>query len=272
MSTLFPEDEAGGEFASIEDLDVKKVDDKVTTTVVQPDTTSKIPDKYRGKSVEDIIAMHQNAEALIHRQSEEVGFARKMAEQAARRLESDNGSSAKRPDADQGATQVDFFADPEQAVAQAVSKHPDVVNAKASAEAIRRENNARIMRESIGDPVPILQDPDFVEWAKGNPYRLELLRRADQDYDVAAAQEVFGNFKLYKASKSQAADATKTELKTQTDTAKKAARVDAGSPGAKDTGKIYKRSDLIRLQNTDPERYDRLSDEIMKAYAENRVR
>jgi predicted lipase len=36
--------------------------------------------------------------------------------------------------------------------------------------------------------------------------------------------------------------------------------------------KIYRRADIINLMKNDPERYAALSDEIMRAYAEKRVR
>jgi hypothetical protein len=36
--------------------------------------------------------------------------------------------------------------------------------------------------------------------------------------------------------------------------------------------KIYRRADIIRLMQTDPDRYDLMQPEIMEAYAEGRVR
>ena len=36
--------------------------------------------------------------------------------------------------------------------------------------------------------------------------------------------------------------------------------------------KVYRRADIIKLMKTDPERYNALSDEILKAYAEGRVK
>ena len=36
--------------------------------------------------------------------------------------------------------------------------------------------------------------------------------------------------------------------------------------------KIYRRADLIRLKQTDPQRYQSLADEIYQAYAEGRVK
>ena len=51
----------------------------------------------------------------------------------------------------------------------------------------------------------------------------------------------------------------------------KAAQVDSGGTG-ESSKRIYRRADLIRLKMNDPNRYDALSDEIMQAYAEGRVK
>jgi hypothetical protein len=51
----------------------------------------------------------------------------------------------------------------------------------------------------------------------------------------------------------------------------KAASVDVGGTG-ESSAKIYRRADLIRLMMTDPARYEERQPEIMKAYAEGRVR
>jgi len=51
----------------------------------------------------------------------------------------------------------------------------------------------------------------------------------------------------------------------------KTAQVDVGGSG-ESSKRVYRRADLIRLKMTDPGRYEMLSDEIMKAYAEGRVK
>ena len=51
----------------------------------------------------------------------------------------------------------------------------------------------------------------------------------------------------------------------------KAAQVDVGGSG-ESSKRVYRRADLIRLKMTDPGRYETLSDEIMQAYSEGRVR
>ncbi len=47
--------------------------------------------------------------------------------------------------------------------------------------------------------------------------------------------------------------------------------VDVGGSG-ESSKKVYRRADLIQLQLRDPDRYAALSDEIMQAYIEKRVR
>jgi hypothetical protein len=51
----------------------------------------------------------------------------------------------------------------------------------------------------------------------------------------------------------------------------KAAQVDVGGSG-ESSKRVYRRADLIRLKMTDPARYESLSDEIMQAYADGRVK
>jgi hypothetical protein len=51
----------------------------------------------------------------------------------------------------------------------------------------------------------------------------------------------------------------------------KAVGVDVGGSG-ESSKRVYRRADLIRLKMQDPTRYEALSDEIMQAYSEGRVK
>ena len=44
------------------------------------------------------------------------------------------------------------------------------------------------------------------------------------------------------------------------------------NPEGTSAKKVYRRRDIIELMNTDPKRYESLMPEIMKAYAEGRVK
>ena len=70
-----------------------------------------LPDKYRDKSLEDIVRMHQEAEKLIGKQAQEVGEVRKLADE----LIKQNLSSKQQP-IKEDEPEVDFFENPQKAV------------------------------------------------------------------------------------------------------------------------------------------------------------
>jgi hypothetical protein len=98
--------------------------------------------------------------------------------------------------------------------------------------------------------------------------RLGLYAKADGEFDYDSANELLSTFKQLRGIKAKesekASDATRAK-------SMKAAQVDVGGSG-ESSRKVYRRADLIRLKMTDPARYETLSDEIMQAYAEGRVR
>ena len=66
-----------------------------------------LPDKYRDKSLDEVIRMHQEAEKLIGKQAQEVGEVRKLADE----LIKQNLSS--KQEAKQEEPEVDFFENPQ---------------------------------------------------------------------------------------------------------------------------------------------------------------
>ena len=66
MAAVFVEDES----QNVEDT---SFDDVTQVEQTHVETEEDIPDKYRGKSIQDIVRMHQEAEKAIGRQSAEVG-------------------------------------------------------------------------------------------------------------------------------------------------------------------------------------------------------
>jgi hypothetical protein len=94
-----------------------------------------------------------------------------------------------------------------------------------------------------------------------------MLQQADA-YNVEVADELFSTFKALKAVKqAQVSDVDKTARNQ----ALQSAAVDVGGTG-ESSKKVYRRADLIRLKMRDPAKYDAMSDEIMSAYAEGRIK
>ena len=63
------------EYSSIED---EQVQDNLEQEPEPEDTEDDIPDKYKNKSVKDIVRMHQEAERAIGKQGSEVGELRRI--------------------------------------------------------------------------------------------------------------------------------------------------------------------------------------------------
>jgi hypothetical protein len=258
----------------------------VTTPV--PDTTSagqpeavgndepaveELPEKYRGKSAIEIAKMHQEAEKLIGRQANEVHEVRSLADQLLKQQLESNKRVQQEPIEE--SLEEDFFADPKQAVNRQVEKHPAVIEARQAALEMKKMKTAQQLSAKHPDFVTIAQDNGFQDWVKSSAIRLNLFAKADAEYDFEAADELLSTYKEIKQIKAQqvvqqTAQSNEVEAKAQK-TAMKAATVDVGGAG-ESSRKVYRRADLIKLRMTDPERYDQMSEEIMAAYAEGRVK
>ena len=77
---------------------------------VEQETHSEIPDKYRGKSAEDLVRMHQEAEKLLGRQSSEVGELRQVVDSYIQTQLSNQQAPSQQSET---VDDVDFFSDPE---------------------------------------------------------------------------------------------------------------------------------------------------------------
>jgi hypothetical protein len=234
----------------------------IEEAVPQEPESSKIPEKYSGKSLEDIVKMHQEAEKLIGRQAQEVGEMRKLADQLIQQNLNKEQPVAKQE------TEIDFFEDPKTAVQKAVETHPDIIAAREAAKQFKLMQTQQMLQQKHPDYAEVIAEAEFQEWVKASPIRLNMFTIADKQYDFQAADELLSTFKQIRSVKTQqTADAGQKVLKQNL----KAAAVDVGGTG-ESSAKIYRRADLIRLKMTDPDRYEQLQPEIMKAYAEGRVR
>jgi hypothetical protein len=255
---------------------------EVSSTDTQPEPVAKeepkaveddIPEKYKGKTAQEIIKMHQEAEKLIGRQAQEVHEVRSLADQLLKQQLDSNKKVAQEPIEE--SLDDDFFADPQKAVAKQVEKHPAVQEAQRVALEMKKMQTAQKLAAKHPDFGTIAQDAGFQDWVKASAVRLQLFARADAEYDFESADELLSTYKeirgikaAQQAEQSRQSDAVQAKAQEQ---AMKAATVDAGGTG-ESSRKIYRRQDLIKLRMTDPERYMAMSDDIMAAYAEGRVK
>ena len=232
---------------------------------VEQETQSEVPDKYKGKSAEDLVRMHQEAEKLLGRQSSEVGELRQVVDSYIQT----QLSNQQAPQQQETVDEVDFFSDPEEAVKRAIDNHPKIREAENISKQYQKTTALSQLQQDHPDMQNILTDDKFAEWIKGSKIRTQLYVQADKQYDYEAAHELFTLWKERKQVVQQTANAEKQGRKQAV---KNASTGSATGSSETKTRKIYRRADIIKLMRTDPERYQSLSDEIMKAYQEGRVR
>jgi hypothetical protein len=240
-----------------------------TEAVDVKEPVEELPEKYRGKSAIEIARMHQEAEKLIGRQANEVHEVRSLADQL---LKQQLDSKAKEAKPIEESLEEDFFADPASAVNRQVEKHPAVLEARQAALEMKRMKTAQQLSSKHPDFATIASDAGFQDWVKSSAIRLNLFAKADAEFDFESADELLSTYKELRQIKqqNQNVQSANVESKAQ-EQAMKAATVDVGGAG-ETSRKVYRRADLIKLRMTDPDRYMQLSDEIMQAYAEGRVK
>jgi len=238
--------------------------DIVEQKTSQKDTDkSELPDKYRHKSLDEIVKMHQEAEKLIGKQAQEVGEVRKLADEL---IKQNLGS--RQQQTRQEEPEVDFFENPQKAVQRTVDNHPDILAARQVTQEMKRAQIQQRLAQEHPDFGEIAKDQDFANWVKSSPIRIKIFEQADSGYDYDSANELLSTYKQLRTVKSkQVSDEGEVTRKQNL----KAVGVDVGGSG-ESSKKVYRRADLIQLQLRDPDRYAALSDEIMQAYIEKRVR
>lgn len=242
-------------------------------------TPPELPEKYRGKSIEDIVKMHQEAERLASRVGNDLAEQRRLTDTLLEIRKTDNAKvPEKKP-----VTADELFQDPNKAIEQAI------LNSKASETITQTQQRLHQMEMRLGqrefeERYPTYrqdaQNETFQAWALKNPARADLLRRADQ-YDFQAANALWDMWAEHKevTGTSKAVDDAADDRKQRM----KAARTvkAAAGEGSGVNKPIYSRAKLMelrvlaaqgdqkaRLKIDDPD----FQRELTLAYEEGRVR
>jgi len=233
--------------------------------VEQPQEEPSLPEKYQGKSLEDVVQMHQEAEKLLGRQSSEVGELRKVVDDyISQSITTTAPQQYVEPEDD-----IDYFTDPQAAVNRAIENHPKIREAEQYTAEYKKQSSLAALQSRHPDMQDILSDNSFAEWIKASKIRTQLFVQADQQYDADAADELFT---LWKDRKTVAQQTANVEKQARKQSLKAANTGNARGSAEGSRKKVYRRADIIKLMRTDPDRYQALSDEIMAAYAEGRVK
>jgi|TARA_R110000796_G_scaffold29934_6_gene80368 hypothetical protein len=270
MAAVILEEEVSNErFDSLDDMATEIETPEAPSQEATPEETPEpeaLPDKYNGKTLEDVVRMHQEAEKLLGRQSTEVGDLRSVVDSYINTQLSEQKPKAEASQDEE----LDFYSDPEKAMKQTIENHPSVRAAEESARAYKQQTSMALLKETHPEIPEIIKDPKFSEWIQASQIRTRMFVQADQHFDVEAANEIFSLWKDRSGAISQT-------LQAEKEGRQKAVKEGSmgntrGNPDSSTSKKIYRRADIIKLMKTDPERYLALSDDIQQAYREKRVK
>jgi hypothetical protein len=260
------EEVAIDEGEELENFDASEEEEEHQEEVAEPEYET--PEKYRNKEAKDIIAMHQNAEKLLGKQSQEVGELRKVVDDF---IQTQTIAQQQQPTASTYSEdeELDFFDDPKAAVAQMLENHPSVKQSRQMSENLAKEQTMAHLNSMHPDFKTILASEDFQTWVGKSKVRTKMLREADTNYDFDSADELFTTWK----ERTQIInDVKSTETVARKQSVRSASTGTAKGSGERSSKKIYRRADIVELMQKDPNRYAALASEIRSAYAEGRVR
>ena len=254
------------QYADITDTDTAQKVTETETNRAPEEVEDDVPEKYRGKSAAELAKMHSEAEKLIGKQANEVGELRKLTDEILKQ-QLQNSNHQKQEEENP----VDFWSDPDTYLNKKLETHPDILAARQAQLQMKMQQTASLLQKNHPDFQEIAVSSDFQDWVAKSKVRTQLYVQADKDFDYEAADELLSTYKAITGKKVEDGQQQAKELTASRQKQLKAATVDAGG-GNETSRKVYRRADLIRLKMTDPARYEALSDEIMAAYAEGRVK
>lgn len=257
-----------------------------TASPAPADNEVDLPEKFRGKSVKDVVAMYQNLESRYGTVANDLGVQRQLTDRLLD-LKRDTDLRRNTPpgEAEKPPTPVtasDLLDRPQETLERAISARVAEAT-KPLHERLANMETASAQQHFASrhpDFQQVTADPEFISWVKGSQIRMRAAAAAHSG-NWAIADELLSEFKDSKGSK------RKTDATVETPTAdlagaRKASLETSGNAGGsngtdgRSSGgkKVYRRTDLMRLRITDPEAYydEGFQAEILQAHAEGRVR
>lgn len=247
---------------------------------IQDSRSTSLPAKYQGKSLEDVVKMHEEAEKALSRQGQTVGEQRKVIDKF---LEFQLQDKNTKPEVRPALTTDVLFADPDAAIKQSI----DDSEVSSKVKKVERELtglNLQIQQQAFESRNPdvkeVVTDPDFQKWVQESPYRMRMAQQLGQ-YDFNAGEELLHFWKDYQEV--QGVRSKKDEAVTKRQQALNNARTEGQgaatdlSTSKKNFNRVEVSNLMIRAQTGDKEAAAKYFNpafqaELRQAYAEGRVR
>jgi len=197
-----------------------------------------LPERFRGKSAEDIAKSYVELEKMNSRQAQDLGEMRKQVDQLVREFE----QSKAEPEVEEPLVSIDeLYASPEQSIEKVVRKVIEPTLAEQ-----REEKRQRVLNERIGELDQkydgwrdVVQGSEFQEWIRETPYRARLAAAADK-FDVDAATDLLEQYYDVKRPSQKRRDNDALRQQQLRD-----AGLETGGAAYSEPAETYSRTDLI---------------------------
>jgi len=269
--------EEGEEFVDLNQPDVEETVDagEEQTNDSNDEGGTELPDKFRNKSMEEVVNMYQNLEKEFGRKGNEVGELRKLTDELLQlEIQQKKQNQERVSSKEEQISDDDWFTSPKEATDKYLQNSglaKEVEQLKEKLTSRDREEAHKAFVEKHPDYQDLAQKEDFQTFVKDSKYRLDLAQKADQ-YDYEAANELFDLYKAIRSNSGASNEDNGADKVQQQQEARKRATLEGTSNRSKGTKKVYRRADLIKMKMNDPERYMAMQDEIMQAYSDGRVK
>ena len=252
----------------VDDEKQPEVDNQGRIVQAEPAPAPEVPDKLKGKSMEEVYDMYLHAEKDRSRIANELGEQRKL---------TDKALSLSQPETAQEEMEEALSLDPTDLLADPVQTLDKYFESREAR--IRSQYDSRIqqLESTIGqqslaakhpDAEQLTNDPEFLAWVASEPVRQQLANQAVSNTDYGALDYLLSEYKGHQVVPEPAPQVDRKA-------AARAASFEGSSSGeSASSGEIYSRNALIQMKIDNPEGYadPAFQAEIIKAYAEGRVK
>lgn len=227
-----------------------------------------MPEKFKGKSPEEIAKAFVENEKLMGRQAQELGSLRKaqteMQAQVHEIIQRELEQSKQASEADQMEAELeygDLVDKPEESIRKVVNK--DIEKMRKELDEMRSMTAQEKLEAKHPNFLETAQSPEFQDWVSKSQFRTRMFYAANEG-DFTAADELFSEY-------ATSNPAPKQEDTSKRDQALRGASTESGSATGTAKKKLYRSSDLIKMRISDPDGYASRSEEFNAAYREGRV-
>lgn len=233
-----------------------------------------IPEKYRGKSLQEVIAMHAEAEKRVGQFRDEIGQWRSLTDSLAQAATARTKESPTDKPTDTLPSEDDFFKSPIEATRKLIEAviNDRVSNLEQGVSQVAGNVEFEKFKNEFPDFDAKVRSDEFRAWASRSQFRMNDALAAAKG-DMTAARRLMTDWNEIEALSGASRQETGATQQTNSGVeAARAASTDTGGRRSAPAGKpTYTRAEIVDMIVRDPNKYESLQAEIQAAIREGRV-